>query len=220
MHTSTLLLIGAIASSIVFAVARAPTSPAPPGKKAGQSHAVGARRGPLDDRASGVSQARASTGVDFAAPEHGSSAYSEAPAEPDADLPPNFIVLDASEPDQRVDVGPPRNVDLDTEHSRSSIQLLGNLIDADEPGTYSVPPDQTRDIGEPRNADTIGQHSDLDTDSKPLAIGDELDADPLADALWQAERRAGAEVQDLGPTRPIDDESTAPWTLFLEPDDD
>jgi hypothetical protein len=218
MRSSTLLLFGAIASIIVFALARAPTSPEPQGDTVDQSVNAGARRDPLDDRASGVSQARAAPGLDVAVAGPSGSALSKAPAEPHADQPPSFIVLDASEPDERVDVGSPRNVDLHIEHSRSSTQLLGGLFDADEPGTYPVPADRARDIGDPRNADTIAQNSDVDTDAKPLAIGDELDADPLADALWQAERRAGSEVQDLGPPRPIPDESTDPWTLFLEPD--
>jgi len=137
------------------------------------------------------------------------------PVEPSA---PSVIILDASEPAERIDIGEVLDVEDALETSPAVEQAIGPLIDADDPLAWSAqqPPEDDADLGEPLDADDPDPLSIDDSEALPVLIGEPRAADPEEDALWQTQQRTGQGVRDIGEPMPVPDEMTDPWTLILE----
>jgi hypothetical protein len=131
---------------------------------------------------------------------------------------PSFIILDASEPDERIDIGEVRDVEDALETPPVVEQAIGPLIDADDPLAWSAQrlPEDDADLGEPLDADAPDPLSIDDREALPVLIGEPRAADPEEDALWQTQQRTGQGVRTIGEPMPVPDETTDPFTLIFE----
>lgn len=220
MRTTTLLLLGtAVALAAIVLLSRqsgptldsteqgATTTQAPSAEPASTrttpplTNEPQAPRGTLSTLPQGTPRLSANAGGD--------------PVEPSA---PSFIIFDATEPDERIDIGEVRDVEDALQTSAEVEQEIGPLIGADDPLAWSAqqPPEDEADLGEPLNADAPDPRSIDDSEALPVLIGEPRAADPEEDALWQTQQRTGQAVRTIGEPMPVPDETTDPFTLVFE----
>ncbi len=124
---------------------------------------------------------------------------------------PGFIILDESEPEERVDIGESRDVESTIDEPAGVQQFIGPPLDADDPLAWSAQQSYEAEVetGDLLDADAPdGLLLTHTSDMFPESIGDTRDADPLADALWQTDDRADTPVRDIGRPLTVTDETT------------
>ncbi len=124
---------------------------------------------------------------------------------------PGFIILDASEPEERIDIGESRDVESSIDEAAGVQQFIGRTLDADDPLAWSAQQSHEAEVetGDLLDADAPDELLlDYTSDLFPESIGDTRDADPLADALWQTDDRADTPLRDIGPPLTVTDETT------------